>query len=272
MGKMTTERLIRSCLYNFLGYGNPNASTWFVGMEEGGHEVWKKEPAIPLERSLAIRSKFKPAMDFQYVWRKLFGYGNSLDGVLTTRNNVWRFIAAFDLYQKGKLTSRSSSEEAETAITNFLKKDFGRLSGGLFFAEFMPLPRNGRESLPDLYHAVWNSDILYDQEVAPKRFYLIAQAMRENSKLRNVVSFSKDFTEYFLSSYPVNSGKEKGFPTTLLKDWQASDGKRFRLYSVKLEKGKTMKFLDSPFFGYMGYGPEWYDKKGLPYASRLMHN
>lgn len=265
-----TEKLIRSCLYNWLGYGNPKSEIWFVGTEEGGHEIWKREPHIALERSLLIRSQFKPSMDFQKVWRKLYNYGDEFDRLMINRNSVWRFIAAFYLYHKRRITPSFTSEEAEIAITNFLVKDFGSLSGGLFFAEFLPLPRMNREDIPDLYRAVWSEDIDYHQEVAPKRFYLIAQALRNSPKVKYIVSFSRDFTRYFQNAFPLNENGERAFPITLLNGWSFADNKSFKMYSVKLEKNRTIKFLESPFFSYMGYSPDWYRRKGLPYAATLV--
>lgn len=37
------EQLVRSCLYNWLGYGNINAPVWFLGIEEGGAEIWRNK-------------------------------------------------------------------------------------------------------------------------------------------------------------------------------------------------------------------------------------
>jgi hypothetical protein len=34
--------LIDKCLYNWIGYGNYNGDVWFIGMEEGGAEIWRE--------------------------------------------------------------------------------------------------------------------------------------------------------------------------------------------------------------------------------------
>ena len=278
--------LVRSCLYNWLGYGNLDAETWFVGMEEGGAEVWRKpEKPLSLEASLAIRATFKPAMDFQKVWRKLYGYDDIGDGfpyLVASRNNVWRYIAAFYLYQRGKISYASSSnQQVEDKITEFLKKNFGSKKGDLFFCEFLPLPRQKREEWPELYQNVWPSANDYYKEVMPKRFSLILKEIMKHKNVKQIVSFDRTFTEYILNgtgSDDDNSSTGSGLAleSKPLESWTADDKKKYAIYSVKVAKGRSIMLLDSPFFGYMGYGIDWHEKKGLPYAAyrlaRLNHN
>jgi len=64
---MTFEDLVRSCLYNWLGYGNLNGKIWFIGTEEGGAEIWRQSTKT-LEESLKLRSSYNIAMDFKTVW------------------------------------------------------------------------------------------------------------------------------------------------------------------------------------------------------------
>ena len=278
MDSSSIEKLVRSCLYNWIGYGNLDADTWFVGTEEGGAEIWRRPPAAIVglserERiiwSLDIRSKFHPVMDFQKVWKQLYQYGDEFDSLISTRNNVWRYIAAFHLYQEGKILSTQSNEETEAAITDFLKTDFGSPSGGFLFTEFWPLPKGSQDEFPDLYKKIWPSISDYSAEVANKRSRLMIRAIEENKTVRCIVSFSRDFSYHFLQAYPENSGDESQFPSTLLKEWSDENGRMFKLYSVRLGNGREIKFLQSPFFGYMGYGPKWHEKKGLPYAASLV--
>ena len=44
------EKLVPSCLYNWLGYGNPNGQVWFIGTEEGGAEIWRQQTKTLEER------------------------------------------------------------------------------------------------------------------------------------------------------------------------------------------------------------------------------
>ena len=51
------------CLYNFLGYGNLDSPVWFVGVEEGGAEIWRNQ-TLSLEESLRLRPQYSLSMDF----------------------------------------------------------------------------------------------------------------------------------------------------------------------------------------------------------------
>lgn len=267
--------LIRNCLYNWLGYGKLDAETWFVGMEEGGAEVWRKpEKPLSLEESLAKRTSFDLAMDFQKVWRTMYGYDDIGDGfpyLIASRNNVWRYVAAFYLYQNGTISSQSTKKEVEDKIDEFLRKDFGTKKADLFLCEFMPLPRRNRKDWPELYQNVWPSAKAYYEEVMPKRFRLIVNEILKRPKIKQIVSFSSDFTEYLLNA-PDENGKLMFGDYTIKERWMAEDKKHYAIYSVRLTRGRSILVLKSPFFGYMGYNIEWYEKKGLPYAAEIMTN
>jgi hypothetical protein len=94
---MLSESLIRSCLYNWLGYGNVNGEIWFIGTEEGGAEIWRNEIQT-LESSLTIRSKFSIAMDFKCVWEDLYKVPlKSFRGA-----SVWSYMAYLLLCMEAK--------------------------------------------------------------------------------------------------------------------------------------------------------------------------
>jgi hypothetical protein len=52
---------VKPCLYNRPGYGNLDGPLWFVGVEEGGAEVWRYQ-TLTLEESLRLRAGYRLAM------------------------------------------------------------------------------------------------------------------------------------------------------------------------------------------------------------------
>lgn len=84
------KELVPSCLYNWLGYGNPDGKVWFIGTEEGGAEIWRQQTKT-LEESLNIRSHFHLHMDFLDVWEKKY----NIPLATFKGANVWNFMAAF---------------------------------------------------------------------------------------------------------------------------------------------------------------------------------
>jgi hypothetical protein len=105
---MLSENTIKSCLYNWLGYGNLNTPIWFMGMEEGGEEIWR-QGTHSLESSLLTRSQFKLAMDFKYVWEEL--YKIPLESFVSRRGALtsWHFMAAFLLSLEGQVPETENS-------------------------------------------------------------------------------------------------------------------------------------------------------------------
>ena len=151
------ERLVRSSLYNWIGYGNVNASVWFLGVEEGGAEIWRHRTKT-LEQSLEIRSKFHLQMDFRHVWEDLYNIPLSS----WTGPNVWRYIAAFILEFEGR---DATVENINDYI--FYAKQLGRESSNHFLGEMMPLPKPSKKSIKP-YESIWSSVNDYYDEVGPK--------------------------------------------------------------------------------------------------------
>ena len=163
------KNLVDSCLFNWLGYGQVNSPIWFMGMEEGGAEVWRNKTKT-LRQSLEIRSTFSLQMDFQYVWEDM--YLVPLDSFKGP--TVWRFMAAF-------LLELEDAQVNATTISDFLffSKRLGRVDSNHFLAELMPLPKPSRASI-EPYHEIWKSMRSYEQDVREKRFRLIKETLIKN--------------------------------------------------------------------------------------------
>jgi hypothetical protein len=222
------EKLVRSCLYNWLGYGDINAPVWFIGMEEGGAEIWRQETRT-LEESLQLRSKYDLAMDFLEVWENRYGINFGLfHGI-----SAWHYIAAFLLSLRGV-------QPESNKIRHFLfgAKELGSLESDHFLCEFLPLPRRSHNSMEG-YESVWKSVERYRKEVIPQRFELITTTLKVNSGVKLLVSYDKTFTAYALSYYPYK----------IVKEWKDTRGKLFHLYSLELDKNKRIYLLSTPFFG-----------------------
>ena len=102
MERVTREQ-VAPCLYNWLGYGNLNSPWWFMGTEEGGAEIWRKQkmtgqPDLSIAESLRLRSGFALSMDFPKVWEELYGLPLERFKGAT----VWRYVAAMLFALEGK--------------------------------------------------------------------------------------------------------------------------------------------------------------------------
>jgi hypothetical protein len=222
------QYLTRSCLYNWLGYGNINAPVWFVGMEEGGAEIWRHSTRS-LEESLSLRSTYDLSMDFREVWEDKYGILlNTFRGI-----TVWHYMAAF-------LLSHPGMNPDSSKIRDFLftSKELGGLQSDHFLCELLPLPRRSNDSIEG-YESIWKSVDAYKREVMPKRFELISDTLKANTGVKLLVSYDRTFTSQALSYYP----------SQLTTEWNDSRGKAYRLFSLALDGDKHIYLLSTPFFG-----------------------
>lgn len=136
---MTFENLVRSCLYNWLGYGNLNGKIWFIGNEEGGAQIWRQSTKT-LEESLKLRSSYSIAMDFKTVWENK--YGIPLESF--TGPCVWRYMAAFLLALDDKVVSTET-------VNNYVfhEKRLGSILSNHFMCELLPLPKKSKNDISD---------------------------------------------------------------------------------------------------------------------------
>jgi len=224
--------LIHSCLYNWLGYGNPNGSIWFVGVEEGGAEIWRWGTQT-LYSSLQIRSRFKKAMDFRSVWED--EYGIPLEAFVKRRGSMttWHYIAGF-------LLSFNNQPVNTDTVRDFVfhSKQLGRLDGDHFLCELLPLPRKNKASIEG-YEAVWESVKDYYAEVIPNRFEMIKDTLVNSTGVRLIMSYNKEFTKLI----------QKHFPCRLLDEWEIGRGRSYSIVEMELIGERKILYLSTPFFG-----------------------
>lgn len=243
---MTTsfENLVNDCLYNWLGYGNLNGPIWFMGMEEGGAEIWRQRTKTMTE-SLSIRGSFSLSMDFQHVWENLYNIPlETFKGP-----NVWRYMAAF-------LLSLEDIEPSSENIREFVfeKKKLGKLDGNHFLCEFLPLPRQSNNSI-DEYKEIWNTNSEYINELAPKRFELIKNVLTECNNVKLLVSYDKKFTDSIINN----------FESINVLSWENPQNKSYELKKLNISDNRILYLLKTPFFG---QGQISYE--GLKYAAQTI--
>jgi len=226
---MNFEQLVRSCLYNWLGYGNINGEIWFIGTEEGGAEIWRQKTKT-LEESLICRSGFTLAMDFTDVWENIYEIPlEDFKGPC-----VWRYIAAFILSFKGK--------KPDTATINnfvFENKLLGSKKSDHFMCEVLPLPKRKKDSIED-YKMLWRNITEYHEEVLPRRFELIKNTISKNTNVKLIVSYESLLSDIFIRSF-WNQSK-------LIKSWVYKKEK-YRLYEIEITPNRKVLLITTPFFG-----------------------
>lgn len=225
---MVSENLVRSCLYNWLGYGKINSPIWFIGIEEGGAEIWR-EKTQTLESSLQLRKDFDISMDFYDVWEEQYGIDlNNFKGI-----TVWHFIARFMLSYEGV---SSNTKEIRDYIFN--DKRLGSKNSDYFLCELFPLPKRSKNTI-DGYEHVWPTIKEYHADILVERFNLIRNTLEDNQNIKLIVSYTRDLTEMILNN--INS-------YDLIEIWSFNN-KQYILYNIHLTKDRYIYLLSTPFFG-----------------------
>jgi hypothetical protein len=221
------KEMLEAC-YNWLGYGNPNASIWIVGKEEGTLEVDLKKKT--LKESIQIRSKFDSVMDFVEVWQAKFGIKL---GSVTGKSMPWRFTARFILALRGDSVN-------DTSINKFIINELGRKGAKHFLTEYLPLPKKNVQSIYE-YKSHWKNVNEYWHEVRGLRFEKLTSLMKSSSSVKLIISYDKSFSEDMVKSF---NGKP------IEKTWLSCNGRdTFTIYEIQVEDKKII-LLETPFFGF----------------------
>lgn len=222
--------LVEPCLYNWLGYGNPNGKYWFIGTEEGGAEIWRNQ-TLSLEESLRIRAGFDLTMDFKTVWEDLYHIPmTSFKGA-----TVWLYIAAYLLAFDGVHPGENRDK-----ILTLRHNGLGKLDGNHFLGELLPLPKERANQIAP-YKQVWSSLKDYHNEVEKKRFQLITQTLLSNPEVQLIISYDRKLTQRWLTHFEKEIIAQQ--------NWEFGKKQRYQLSQMQFGSKRQLNFLSTPFFG-----------------------
>lgn len=247
MTEIVDRELVHKCLYNWLGYGNPNGKYWFIGTEEGyaeikdeGNKNKDNSRLLTLEESLTIRSGFDGVMDLGHVWNDLYNYPLS-----SIRTSVWNYMAAMVLESEDIKITELSKVERRQVLKGFIAERLGRLESDHFLCEFYPLPKKNQHRI-EPYQSIWKNIKAYYSELKTKRFRIVLDTLKENPKVEAIVCYDKEFSKVLLEQLDdmIDKGNVyKGTYTLKSKE------KVFTIYPVFISPGRRVHFVSCPFFG-----------------------
>ncbi|MBW3112507.1 hypothetical protein KYJ26_11735 [Bacillus sp. MCCB 382] len=223
-----SPELVRSCLYNWLGYGNPNGAIWFIGTEEGGAEIWRQKTTT-LHESLQLRKNFHLHMDFYDVWENQYQIDiNSFKGA-----TVWNYCAALLLSMNNEVVNSSS-------IRDFIfnEKRLGSKRSNHYLCELYPLPKRQKNVIAPYEH-IWNSVAEYYKETSQKRIQLLIDTLLENKDVKLLVAYERDVLHLL---------KEHLDSIILVDNWSYKK-QQYALYEIRLDTKRKIALLSTPFFG-----------------------
>jgi hypothetical protein len=119
-------------IISFLGYGQPSAPVWFIGIEEG---LGRADSTDTID-NLEARAKFDPIMDLRDAHLRLCESGRPIDiEKKTSFTQVWLFMAKIMRAHEGH-HDWSDKERAK----EYVRAHLGRKNGRSFLTELSPIP------------------------------------------------------------------------------------------------------------------------------------
>ena len=229
-----SESVVRSSLYNWLGFGNLNGKYWFVGREES-ISLSKCEGLDTWDDYFERRAGFDLATDFRWTWEEEFGRPLSTFGTTT-----WHYQIAFLLALHGH---EVTSSHVKRVLAN--DPQFCRTFSDHFSGEFFPCPKSSKSTIEPYSH-IWDSVADYHEDVTDGRRRAFVQALEENRDTDLIITYSPSFVSALTEEYPTT---ELARRSDLAMD-------PIMLSKVELSAARTVHLLETPFLGYgrIGYG------------------
>jgi hypothetical protein len=226
----------REKLFNFLGYGNPNASFWFLGMEEAAAGTEES-----LTRNIQVRLQYDDGvMDLKEAHapeRLNYAYWNNGHKLPST----WLWMAKFVSGLKNSHTGDDSWPSDRTATRDYVRDYLGRSQGDTFLLDFLPLPKASANSWPSLYQDWFGFHDIeeYRQTILSARTALLRKAI-ESYRPKYLFAYGN----YSKNRYPLYTKVVSGV------DWQVVPLPSTRIHVGTLFGlfGST-RVIFAPFFG-----------------------
>jgi hypothetical protein len=191
MSNLTPEEIDR--IRGFLGYGNPAAPLWFIGLEEGIGRMDDSD----VRHNLKARGQWSPVMDLFQSHLTLVQRGGAPYDItrLSRFTHVWTWIAKFARAYGG-----ASNWDDLSAAKTYVRKNLGRFGGDVFMTYARPIPESGlrtREWTDFLYRNGGNPDQARARRLSALR------ALIEQHRPKIIICHGKTETSAYKSLLPA---------------------------------------------------------------------
>jgi len=211
-------------IVSFLGYGNPDAPVWFIGIEEG---LGAMDPA-DLLHNLEARSSFEPVMDLYQAHRQLQENGKPIDIEQNPPGTqVWQYMAKIMLAREGKFRP----EHPKNGVENYVRSQLGRFNRETFLTESSPVPCRQAGQNIDWLNLLQKWDRNVEGKIEERKHQL--KEMLKNRKVPPLVIY-----------YSNARARSDEFASLLGVKWQEIAA------SSKIKESRDSQYLLLPFFGY----------------------
>lgn len=188
MEKVLNQEILSDFMNSFLGYGDFDADTWFIGMEEGGGNCLKNVET----RIGTWENRGKCALEDCAEYHLAIGAGHLFTPPVRAAQRTWDWLMRAQLLSEGKPYDSAASKTMQ--VERWLRH--GSKTCGL---ELLPLPS---PSINVWHYSQFSNDPIlqdrasYSAAMLPTRKAMIKSAIDEH-KPRNVVFYSKKYLAHW---------------------------------------------------------------------------
>lgn len=209
-------------LFRFLGYGNPNASYWFIGMEEGTSGDDEIQDNIDVRIRL-----FDDVMDLHIAHDQ-----QHLKWPICEQSkypSVWVFMAKIVAALKGK------SDWADTMKAKaYICEHLGCAGQETFLAEMLPLPKRSAAKWPTIYETLFVTRELYEKAILAQR----------TEMLRTTIKSLQPQPKFVFCYGATHYNSFKAIANVPPDQWAMVEGTR-----IQVCKSGGITFILTPFLG-----------------------
>jgi hypothetical protein len=218
-------------LVGFLGYGNPSAPVWFIGIEEGIGGMTPDDESY----NLKARSRFDTIMDLHRAHLLLQENGRPIDIKHNPPSTqVWQYMAKIMLARRNEFECAPENREAvvknRKAVHHYIGHKLGRAGNETFLTELKPFPQRAAH-LGDLQARFQAADPSLETKISARRAAL--RGLLKNRDDRQLVI-----------CYGAAAGWRNQFESLLDVKFGPLAAKS------KIEKSPDSQVILLPFFGY----------------------
>ncbi|HVA91101.1 MAG TPA: hypothetical protein VNL71_14805 [Chloroflexota bacterium] len=180
-------------LLSQVGYGNPEAPLWFLGMEEG-----LDEHTLPISENLKWRlNHFKQPFDTMTNHLQALFMPYAAGVLILPKTQTWPTMAKIARYLAGAANWQDPSKAKA-----YVKECLGTARGSALLLELLPLPKPCFTCWPPLYNERFTGGLAaYIAEMLPLRVARLKR-LAEDHKPTRIICYGKGYWQYYEQIFP----------------------------------------------------------------------
>jgi len=178
-----------------LGFGNPDAPLWFIGMEEG---LGSRPPEVALRNILALQERLDAdGLRFSFFEDSWFPAKSKI------ATQTWKIMAKY----ARMLLHRAPDWQDSSSADSYIRDSLGRPDGETLLLELLPLPAPHMADWPDAYTERFQNREDYGQFMRSKRIEILRDLV-EKYRPTIVMCYGRSYWQYYRQIFALEGAPE----------------------------------------------------------------